>query len=535
MATDAQLLIRDARIVDGSGSPWYTGHVLIDDGTITELRRGDGEKMTGDIVVDADSRIVCPGFIDVHSHSDLELFEDGTLAPKIRQGITTEILGQDGFSMAPVTGREAQQAWQDTIADLAGRTDHGWTWDSVSEYLAAVEEHGIAPNVGTLVGHGTVRFEVMGMSDRTPAADEVEAMADLVTAGLEQGAVGFSTGLVYPPQYNADTAEVAALASRLHPYGRPFVAHIRSEGRWLWEALDEFIDIGAEYEIPLHLSHFKVAGKQQQGKSDRALHRLDAARERGVDITADQYPYAAGSSPLSALLPPWVHTDGPSGVLERLHDSELRERIKVDIERWRIEGWENYGAQAGWDNVVIAHVESDANEHLQGMSVAAIASERGVHPVDVVCDLLVEEELEVTSIEHGMAEEDVERIMADRRAAVATDGLFGGQPHPRTYGTYPRILGTYVRERNHLELEEAIRKMTSLPARAMGLSSKGLLRPEMDADIVVFDPSLVDARSTFDSSTRFPVGIDHVLVNGEPVVTDGEVTGNRPGAVIRAQ
>lgn len=535
MVADTQLLIRDARIVDGSGSPWFRGHIAVEDGIITEILRGEDEQLTADTVIDADRQVVCPGFIDVHSHSDLKLFEDGTLAPKVRQGITTEILGQDGFSMAPVIGQDAQQDWQDNIAGLAGRTDQSWTWDTISEYLAAIEDHGVAPNVGTLVGHGTVRFEVLGMSDRSPNSDELEQMADLITDGLEQGAIGFSTGLVYPPQYNADTDEVVALASRLRPYARPFVAHIRSEGRWLWEALDEFIDIGAEHEIPLHLSHFKVAGKQQQGKSDRALHLLDAARERGVDITADQYPYAAGSSPLNAMLPPWVHTEGPSGVLERLRDSELRERIKADIEGWRIEGWENYGAQAGWDDVVIAHVESEANEHLQGMSVAAIAGEQGEHPIDVVCDLLLEEELEVTSVEHGMAEADVQRIMADPRVAVATDGLFGGQPHPRTYGTYPRILGTYVREQNHLRLEEAVRKMTALPARAMGLSSKGLLRPGMDADIVVFDPSLVDARSTFDSPTRFPIGIDRVLVNGELIVSDGEVTGNRPGTVIRAQ
>lgn len=535
MVTDNQLLIRDGRIVDGSGSPWFRGHIAIDDGTITEIYRSDGEQLTAETIIDADGQMVCPGFIDVHSHSDLKLFEDRTLTPKIRQGITTEILGQDGFSMAPVTGQDAQQDWQDNIAGLAGQTDHSWTWNTITEYLTAVEDHGIAPNVATLVGHGTVRFEVLGMSDRSPAPTELEQMADLVTDGLEQGAIGFSTGLVYPPQYNADTDEVVALASRLQPYGRPFVAHIRSEGRWLWEALDEFIDIGANHGIPLHLSHFKVAGKRQQGKSDRVLHLLDAARERRVDITADQYPYAAGSSPLSAMLPSWVHTDGPNGVLKRLRDPELRERVKADIEEWRIEGWENYGAQAGWDNVVIAHVESEVNTHLQGMSIAAIAGERGEHPVDVVCDLLLEEELEVTSIEHGMAEPDVQQIMADPRVAVATDGLFGGQPHPRTYGTYPRILGTYVREKNHLRLEEAVRKMTSLPARAMGLSSKGLLRPGMDADIVIFDPSLVDARSTFDSPTQFPVGIDHVLVNGEPVVYGSEVTGNSPGEVIRAQ
>lgn len=535
MVTNTQLLIRNARVVDGSGSPWFRGQIAVDDGTITEVLREDGNRVTPETVIDADGRMVCPGFIDIHSHSDLQLFEDATLAPKLRQGITTEILGQDGFSMAPVTGQDAQQNWQNNIAGLAGRTEQSWKWDTIGEYLTAIEDHGIAPNVGTLIGHGTVRFEVLGMSDRSPDPNELEQMADLVTDGLDQGAIGLSTGLVYPPQYNADTDEVAALASRLRPYGRPFVAHIRSEGRWLWEALDEFIDIGVEHEIPLHLSHFKVAGQRQQGKSNRALQLLDAARERGVDVTADQYPYAAGSSPLTAMLPPWVQTDGSNEVIERLRDAEIRERIREDIEKWRIDGWENYGAQVGWDNVVIAHIESETNEHLQGMSVAAIASERGEHPVDVVCDLLLDEDLEVTSIEHGMAETDVQRIMANPRVAVATDGLFGGQPHPRTYGTYPRILGSYVREKNHLTLEEAVRKMTSLPARAMGLSSKGLLRPGMDADIVVLDPSLVDARSTFDSPTQFPVGIDHVIINGESVVKNGKVTGNRPGKVLRQQ
>lgn len=528
-----QLLLKNARIVDGTGAPWFSGAVEITDGEISRVVRERDPGIDAETTIDIADNVLCPGFIDTHSHSDMELFEDSTLSPKIRQGITTEILGQDGFSMAPMHRENGPEEWSKQLGALAGRVDVDWTWGSVADYLDAVEENGVSANVGLLVGHGTVRFNILGMADRDPSEEELTEMSKLVTEGLEDGAVGFSTGLIYTPCIYADRTEVRELAACLGQYGRPFVAHIRSEGRWIWDALDEFVDVGAEEEIPIHLSHFKVAGTEQQGKADRAIALIETARERGVDFTAEQYPYTAASTMLSAALPPWVHADGPEGTIEHLSSGEARERIRRDIEEWRLEGWENIGALTGWDGVVITNVESEDNASLEGSSIAEIANDRDVRPVDAICDVLVEEELGVSVRLHMMAEADVREILSYERVCVATDGLFGGKPHPRVYGTYPRILGTYVREENLISLEEAVRKMTSLPARAVGLDRKGTVRPRMDADLVVFDPGSIASRATFETPRRYPRGINHVIVNGEFVVRDGKTTGATPGRAIR--
>lgn len=527
------VLIENARIIDGTGSPWFRGSVTITDGEISAVVRGDDQNVEAETTLNAENKVVSPGFIDTHSHSDMELFDDAMLAPKTRQGITTEILGQDGFSMAPMFREGGAEEWSQQLGALAGRVDVDWTWGSVGDYLDAVEESGIAPNVGLLVGHGTVRFNVLGMDDRAPSESELQEMETLVSEALDEGALGFSTGLIYTPCTYADTSEVQSLAACLRPYGRPFVAHVRSEGRWIWDALDEYIDIGAEEGIPLHLSHFKVAGAGQQGKANRAIALVEAARDRGVDFTAEQYPYTAGSTMLSAVLPPWVHSEGPEGVIEYLQDDETREQVRRDIEDWRIDGWENIGMLAGWDGVVIANIDSKENAAYEGLSITEIANKRDVRPIDAVCNLLIEENLSVSMTVHMLDEADVREILSYERVCIGTDGLFGGKPHPRVYGTYPRILGTYVREENLLTLEEAIRKMTSLPARAMGLDTKGVLRPGMDADLVVFDPVRVKSRATFDNPTQDPEGIDHVLVNGEFVIRDGKTTNATPGIGIR--
>ena len=532
MAVD--LLLENARIVDGTGAPWFRGTVGVTGDGISHVVRETDHGLDADETVPLDGAVVCPGFVDTHSHSDIELFEDPTLAPKLRQGVTTEILGQDGFSMAPMYREGGAEEWQRQLGALAGRSEQAWTWGSTADYLDAVEANGVAPNVAMLVGHGTVRFNVLGMDSRAPEEAELVEMADLVTEALEDGAVGFSTGLIYTPCVYADTDEVRTLASRLAPYGRPFVAHIRSEGRWIWEALDEFVDVGASAGVPLHLSHFKVGGRIQQGKARRALELVETARERGVDLTVEQYPYTAGSTMLSAVLPPWVHAEGPAGTLDHLRDETARERIRKDITHWRIDGWENIGALTGWEDVVIANVPSEANETYEGLSVAEIAADRGTGPIDAACDLLVEEELGVSMVLHQLDEDDVRAILGSERVCIASDGLFGGKPHPRVYGTFPRVLGTYVREENLLSLEAAVRKMTSLPARAMGLDGKGIVRPGMDADLVVFHPEVVESPATFEDPRRYPRGIDHVLVNGEFAVRDGETTGELPGRAVRA-
>ena len=529
----ADVLLRDGCIVDGTGAPWFRGSVAVTDGTISAIVRRTDDVPDADEVVALHGAVVCPGFIDLHSHSDLELFADPLVEPKLRQGITTEILGQDGFSMAPIDPT-ATLEWRAHLRGLAGDIDHEWTWGTTGEYFDAIEAQGVAPNVAMLVGHGTVRYDVLGMADRDPTADELDEMADRVTESLEAGALGFSTGLVYPPQVNASTEEVATLATRLRPFGRPFVAHIRSEGRGIWDALDEFIDIGAEHEIPLHVSHFKVSGKSVQGRSDRVLELVEVARARGIDVTADKYPYAAGNTMLTAVLPPWVHADGPDGVRTRLRDPAARERIRRDIEEWRIDGWENNAGKTGWENLVVTNLSDPDLADVEGRTVAEIAEQWDCTPVDAVCDVLLAEDLSVSMITHSQSEADVQTMLVNERIGLGTDGLFGGRPHPRTYGSYPRVLGRYVREKGLLTLEEAVRKMTSLPARAMGLETKGVLRPGLDADLVVFDPDVIASRATYDDPCQHPVGISHVIVDGQFTIQNGKPTDARPGAVIRA-
>jgi N-acyl-D-amino-acid deacylase len=528
-----RLVLENARIVDGTGAPWFRGSVSISDGRIDGVVRGSSPDPSDATTVDVEENIVCPGFIDTHSHSDVLLFSDPTLEPKLRQGITTEVVGPDGFSMAPMYREGGSAEWSHHLSGLVGDAEADWEWGSVGEYLNAVERRGVAPNVATFVGHGAIRYDVLGMSDREPTTDELDEMCALVREGLDDGAVGLSTGLVYAPQAAAGTDELVALAEELAPYGRPFRAHIRSESRGIWAALSELFRVGERASVPVHIDHYKLAGAAQYGLASRSNALIEAARARGIDVTAEQYPYAAGNTMLSAVLPPWVHAEGPGGTLSRIADPEVRERIRRDVEEWRIEGWENTGFRSGWENVVVTGIEDPEWAEWDGESVATIAEGVEDTPIDVVCDLLYAEDLDVSMVLHVMDEADVREILRQEWVSVCTDGLLGGKPHPRTYGSYPRVLGTYVREEKLLSLPEAIRKMTSLPARAMGFERKGLVREGMDADLVVFDPGTVESPASYDEPRQFPRGIGHVVVNGAFAVRDGETTGTTPGAVIR--
>jgi len=516
------ILLKNCRIVDGTGSPWFRGSIGISDGQIDSILRSEITGLEAEQVVDLDNLVVSPGFIDLHSHSDLRLFAEPELYPKTMQGVTTEILGQDGFSMAPMYRENGAQEWEDHLSGLDGRPEREWSWGSVSEYFDTIEMAGVTPNIGTLVGHGTVRYNVMGMDMRSPTDDELQEMADLVTEALEDGAVGFSTGLDYMPQVKADTSELQTLAGRLSKYNLPFVAHIRNQSDDIWNALDEFVDIGQDEDIPLHLSHFKLMYAPQHGQTDRAIGLLETARDRGVDITADQYPYTAGSTMLAAELPPWARSDGPQATLNQLRTKRpaIENYLKSEIK--------------DWSKIVITSVASETNERYVGKSMDAIAEDRASGTAAATVDLLLEERLEVERICYYAAEGDVREILQHERTAVATDALLGGEPHPRTYGTYPRVLGKYARDENLFSFEEAVRMMTSLPARVVGFDNKGVIRPGMDADLVVFDPHTVGSPATYDDPRQYPDGMPHVLVNGEFVVKDHKHTGATPGTVVRS-
>jgi N-acyl-D-amino-acid deacylase len=354
-----------------------------------------------------------------------------------------------------------------------------------------------------------------------------------VSEGLEDGALGLSTGLVYPPQVNADTEEVRTLAARLEPYGRPFVAHIRSEGHAIWEALDEFADVGNEAGVPVHLSHYKLSGHEGHGKADRAYGFIELCRDRGIDFTAEQYPYTAGNTTLASVLPPWVHAGSREETMARLRDEDARERMRRDIWEWRIEGWNNNAGAIGWENVEVTDVDEGPNKGYEGMRVDEIAAEREVHPVDAVCDprrggtggqhVRPRDGRGGRSGDHG-ERAGRRRLRRPVRRAAPSARLW----HLSTSSRPLRPRGEL------LTLEEAVRKMTSLPARIVGLESKGLVREGMDADLTVFDPLAVGSDADYEDPAQYPRGIEHVLVNGEFVVSDGAVTGRTPGTAIRA-
>lgn len=515
-------LLRNCRIADGTGAPWFRGSIGICDGQIESVIKRETAELEAAETVNVNGLVVSPGFIDLHSHSDLRLFAESELFAKTMQGVTTEILGQDGFSMAPMYQKDGVKEWEDHLSGINGRPEQEWSWEGVSEYLDAIETAEVAPNVGTLVGHGTVRYNIIGMDVRSPTDAELQEMADLVTEALEDGAVGFSTGLDYVPQLKASTYELQTLASRLSEYNRPFVAHIRNQSRDIWKALDEFVDIGQDEDIPLHLSHFKLMHAPQHGQAERAIGLIETARNRGVDITADQYPYTAGSTMLAADLPPWARVDGPQDTIDHLRNNrpEIEDYLENEVK--------------DWSKIVITSVASEANQRYIGESIDAIAEDRAASPAETTVDLLIENRLEVGRICYFAAEEDVKQILKHERTAVATDALLGGEPHPRTYGTYPRVLGKYARNQNLFSFEEAIRMMTSLPARIIGLNNKGLIRPGMDADLVAFDPHTVGSPATYDDPRQFPDGMPHVLINGEFVVRNHKHTKRTPGTVIRS-
>jgi dihydroorotase/N-acyl-D-amino-acid deacylase len=530
------LLIVGGHIIDGSGSPWYAGSVAIKDGKIVDIGRLEGASAKQ--VVDATGLAVAPGFIDLHSHSDYTLLVDGEADSKIRQGVTTEILGEAN-SAGPILG-PAIAEFDKSSAPLSQKGGIKRDWTTLGEYFARLERDRISVNIASYVGSGQVWEDVLGNVNRRPTPEEMEKMKALVDQAMRDGAIGLASGLIYAPNMFASTGELVELAKVAARYGGIYTSHIRGEGASGVRAIKEAIEISEKAGLPAHILHFKMDGKENWGHMAGQIAVIQAARDRGVDITADQYPYLAGMTSLKQCLPPKFLEGTSDEIVARLKDRSAREEIRKDITQG-LPGWDNNEVKAvgGFHGVMLASVQKPENKKYEGKRMDEIARMMGSHPVDALCDLLISEGASPYAIYFAMSDPDVELAMKQPWVGVGSDGVavnpsmeFMGKPHPRFYGTFPRVLGVYVREKKVLTLPDAIRKMTSLAAQITGLTDRGLLRPGMAADITIFDPNTVKDKATFENPMQYPVGIPYVIVNGVVVISKGEHTGARPGRVL---
>jgi len=509
------LVIAGGRIVDGTGRPAYQGDVAIRDGRIAGVGQLDPRPARRAIRVDG--CVVCPGFVDVHTHSDLFLFSNPRHEPKVRQGVTTEILGQDGMSFVPASP-STQQIIHEQLAAIDGDLDADWHCFTVAEYLRFLDGH-TSINVAYLVPHMTVRVEVMGLATRPASAGEIARMQQLVAQGMAEGAVGLSTGLNYWPANYATTDELVALCRPVADYHGLYVTHLRDYRDRIVAALEEAIYIGEQVGIPVHISHLNH-------RADVVTPPLDSGLARGVHVTFDLYPYLAGCTVLHQALPAWARVGSVADTAALLRQPSTRERLTAEF------------AAAGqdWKNYQISSVRTPANKRYEGKRLPEAATLAGKSLPEFIIDLLVEEDLHVVVImfHTHRTDEDIRGLMRHSAQIFGSDSiLLGGYPHPRAYGTFPRTLGTYVRDQHVLTLEEAIRKMTYMPARRFGLLDRGLLQPGLAADVVVFNPDTIADKATYEHPRHFPAGIEYVVVNGKLVVEASQHTGKTPGQALR--
>lgn len=526
------LLIRDGMLIDGTGAPGRAADVAVDGDRIAAV----GPRLAGEArrVLDASGRVVAPGFIDIHSHSDLFYFGCPSAESKIRQGVTTEVVGMCSFSPAPVhpERRDAVRTWAGGIgASLDLR------WQTFAEYLDALRALRPSINVVQFVGHGALRLATIGAENRPASRDDLQAMERLLAEALDAGAFGFSTGLVYPPSAYGSTDELVALARSMAARRGLYFSHVRGESRTLEESILEAIRIGEEGGVGVQIAHVKAAGRENWAKIDAVLAAIDAARQRGVDVAGDVYPYHAGSTKMDNLLPAWVHDGGIARLLERLGDPAARRRIVEEClvggERW---GTLSLGS-IGFDEVLIATCN---DRELEGLSLAALARKTGRPPAEALMDLLLRQRATVSMVAFSQSPDNVGRVLAHPAIMVGSDslGLAGGpgphagKPHPRMYGTFPRVLGVHVREQKLLPLETAVHKMTGMCAARLGIPDRGVVRPGAAADLTVFDPATVKDEATYADPHRYPTGIPFVIVNGAVVVDDGRFVAQGTGRVL---
>jgi N-acyl-D-amino-acid deacylase len=522
-------IVKNGKVVDGTGNPWFKADVGIESGRIVKV--GYLGSVDAERIIDANGLAVCPGFVDAHSHSDMTIPFGPKVESAIKQGVTTMVTGNCGISLAPVNPAKENLLMRYIAPFLPPGGRLKVEWRTFEEYLKKMEESGIASNVAPLAGHGTVKIAVMGFEDRPSTEEELEEMRALVSEAMRSGALGMSTGLIYAPGSYSKTDEIVELAKVVAKHGGVYASHIRNEGATLIEAMEEAIEIGERAHVPVEIAHHKASGRAFWGKTLESLKLMEEARARGVDVTCDQYPYEAGMTSLVMLLPPWAHEGGMDKLLGRLRNPEDREKLRKELENMVY----------GWEDIYVGYVETEKNKPLEGKNFVKIAKARGTDEFTALCDLLLEENGVASMVAFSMGEGDIRRVMRHRLQMVGSDswavapyGILGaGKPHPRFYGTFPKILGKYVRKEKVLTLEEAVRKMTSFSAQRFGLRDRGLVRDGSWADLVVFNPETVNDRATYQDPHQFPEGIEYVIVNGKIVVEKGEHTGVLAGKVLR--
>ena len=527
------LLIRNGHVLDGTGSPWYTADIGIRAGRIAAI--GRLHEASAKTIIDARGMVVTPGFIDMLGQSELTLLVEPHVPSKIFQGITTEITGE-GNSVAPLN-EQMIAADHVTYEHLHIEPD----WRTLAQYFSRLEHQGLGINMATYVGATSVRRMVIGDDDRAPTPQELARMKELVAQGMREGAFGLSTALEYTPAPYAKTDELIALATEAGRYGGIYATHMRSEQSGIMEAIDEAIRIGREAHVPVEIWHLKTGSKAIWGKMKEVVAKIEAARASGVDISADTYAYTAWFNSFSAFVPPWAHDGGDAKLIERMKDPATRARIRQDILSDKGD-WDNeWQAIPGPDAILICVVESSALRGVEGKTLAQVAGMRHEDPIDALLNILIEDKAFTSVAVFGMREDDVALALSQPWVAVDNDsegtsptGLLGAEhPHPRAYGTFPRILRKYVREEHLLTLPDAIRKFTSLAAQRMGLTDRGVLKQGMWADIDVFDPEQIRDLATFEKPNQLSVGMRYVLVNGVPVIAEGKATNALPGHVLR--
>jgi N-acyl-D-amino-acid deacylase len=520
------VIVRNGLVVDGSGSPALWQDVGITGERIEIV--GNLSSSQSPLIIQAEGLVVAPGFIDIHSHSEFNLLINPPAESKVRQGVTTEVCGNCGVSPSPLIG-EAKDHRQDSLAPLGLKIE----WATLEEYCARIQARGIALNVALLIGQGNVRASVMGYLDRKATRAELSLMRDLLRQEMEMGGVGLSLGLIYPPGVYTGRDELIALAEVVGEFNSIITAHIRSEGDRLMEALSEMIEIGEKTGVPVQVSHLKTSGEKNWAKLSSAFALIEGAQERGIDITADRYPYTSSSTDLDAVLPAWAFEGGNEEEMKRLRDEKTRERLKEEIGK-------NHPQADYWERIRIASLNSSSRPEWEGMSMAEIAEKEKKDPCDLLFDLLLEERLQVDAIFFALSETNLREILKKPYVMIGSDSsvrahygvLKKGKPHPRGFGTFPRILGRYVRDKQVLTLEQAVYKMSGQPARRIGLKERGLIRKGFHADLTIFDLETINDTSTYEDPYRYPEGIRYVLVNGKVVVANGETTSTLPGQVL---